>query len=1046
MRRSQSFARTNTGGVGKIVWISSDESVAKVTSCGKADKNGTQVQFPIQISCYKAGTVTITGKTSNGLTADCQVTVSEGVEDEKEIFTRFCIDAVDTPVEEGSHIETIGRLTVREGIKFTQDNMQEVIDQIDWTSSDRMIAEVTGCGKAEINGTQVQFPIRINCYKVGTVTITGRMPMPFKGKSSSFQISVVESRTEEKPTNVITKFIISEIKDGTKANSTIEIYGQLILDENSFIDEISLQNDVSNIEWTSSDKTIAEVTGCGKISIDERRVQFPIWISCYNAGTAQITGTIQSSKLSASCTVNVLDSHFEEESSEPGSEERPTEPDSEVSVYTVSFDTRNHGTAPKPYTNVQYGSKIKAPSEPQAYGYIFTGWYKDISCKNPWNFETDVVKSDITLYAGWVISDDTADDDGSDGVLPGDIPAGGIPDGLWIAGIKDYVYTGSPIKPQIRVYDSDKRLIAGQDYTIAYKNNTKVNNALDIKKAPTVVVKGKGNYAGTQTATFQILKADLSNDNIIAENMIIAFNNKVQKKVPTLMYHGKKLSNKKDFLVSYPNGGANAYMAPGTYDIVLNAAPQGSFTGKRTVKMTITSNAGTGNAAGSSINNAVISGITDKVYTGTVPEQNVVIVMDGKNLKEGVDYRINYPDTIQAGTVNLYITGINAYTGTVKKSFKILPYDISQDSGNQIGGLQKTVTAKYVKGGSKPKLKLTFGGKQMTEGTDYTVTYKNNKALGGNSSYTIKGKGNFKGTLTRNFTIVQKSLDDVQSPVCVIVPDMVYSNKAGKCISKPILTDTDGKKLVAGKDYIVGSYTLEDGTALTAQSIVGVNEKVQVEITGIGAYTGTVKAVYKITLQDFSKAKVSILNKAYTGKEITLGKDDISVRIGNAGLVYGTDYEIVKGSYVNNVKKGTAAVTIAGKGNYGGTKTVKFKITARKFLWGDWGKKTILSSGNCGDNVTYVLDSDGGLTISGKGDMDNYSYYKDNVYIGQPWHDLRELVNSVIIEDGITNIGSYAFYYCENLKAVNIPDTVREIGGYAFCGCNIEYMWKFRKV
>ena len=50
-------------------------------------------------------------------------------------------------------------------------------------------------------------------------------------------------------------------------------------------------------------------------------------------------------------------------------------------------------------------------------------------------------------------------------------------------------------------------------------------------------------------------------------------------------------------------------------------------------------------------------------------------------------------------------------------------------------------------------------------------------------------------------------------------------------------------------------------------------------------------------------------------------------------LVYGTDYETLPDSYTNNVKKGTATVTIVGKEKYGGSKQVKFKITAKKFSW-----------------------------------------------------------------------------------------------------------------
>lgn len=64
-----------------------------------------------------------------------------------------------------------------------------------------------------------------------------------------------------------------------------------------------------------------------------------------------------------------------------------------------------------------------------------------------------------------------------------------------------------------------------------------------------------------------------------------------------------------------------------------------------------------------------------------------------------------------------------------------------------------------------------------------------------------------------------------------------------------------------------------------------------------------------------------------------MDKDSVTVKIGKETLIFGTDYEIVENSYANNIKKGTATVTIVGKGNYGGTKTVKFKIKAQKLSW-----------------------------------------------------------------------------------------------------------------
>ena len=99
---------------------------------------------------------------------------------------------------------------------------------------------------------------------------------------------------------------------------------------------------------------------------------------------------------------------------------------------------------------------------------------------------------------------------------------------------------------------------------------------------------------------------------------------------------------------------------------------------------------------------------------------------------------------------------------------------------------------------------------------------------------------------------------------------------------------------------------------------------------------------------------------------------------------------------------------------------------------------TIIASGDCGkdrSNVTWKLDSAGLLTISGEGEMEDYSaigYAYDNWITTAPW---QNRASKLIIQEGVTSIGGYAFYNCGALKSVTIPDSVTSIGGYAFNGC-----------
>ena len=100
---------------------------------------------------------------------------------------------------------------------------------------------------------------------------------------------------------------------------------------------------------------------------------------------------------------------------------------------------------------------------------------------------------------------------------------------------------------------------------------------------------------------------------------------------------------------------------------------------------------------------------------------------------------------------------------------------------------------------------------------------------------------------------------------------------------------------------------------------------------------------------------------------------------------------------------------------------------------------TIVDSGNCGkdgSNVTWTLDSTGLLTISGEGEMSDYSLSPDSASGGYitiaPW---GSQVNSVSILNGVTSVGDYAFYGCTGLTSMTIPDSVTSIGRDAFSGC-----------
>lgn len=92
---------------------------------------------------------------------------------------------------------------------------------------------------------------------------------------------------------------------------------------------------------------------------------------------------------------------------------------------------------------------------------------------------------------------------------------------------------------------------------------------------------------------------------------------------------------------------------------------------------------------------------------------------------------------------------------------------------------------------------------------------------------------------------------------------------------------------------------------------------------------------------------------------------------------------------------------------------------------------SVAASTNDSENVTWEL-ADGTLTISGTGDMENWDLDNDII---PPWFDYHDEITSVVITNGVTSIGDFAFCSCSELTDVTIPNSVTRIGNVAFYGC-----------
>ena len=104
-------------------------------------------------------------------------------------------------------------------------------------------------------------------------------------------------------------------------------------------------------------------------------------------------------------------------------------------------------------------------------------------------------------------------------------------------------------------------------------------------------------------------------------------------------------------------------------------------------------------------------------------------------------------------------------------------------------------------------------------------------------------------------------------------------------------------------------------------------------------------------------------------------------------------------------------------------------------------KDNLYAKGECTGDISWSLSADGTLTVSGTGDMTDYSY--SNTFGGDfgsywcdaPWYRFHSRVKNVVIEGGVTSIGDGAFYHFDTLTSATIPNSVTSIGNCAFDGC-----------
>ncbi len=348
---------------------------------------------------------------------------------------------------------------------------------------------------------------------------------------------------------------------------------------------------------------------------------------------------------------------------------------------------------------------------------------------------------------------------------------------------------------------------------------------------------------------------------------------------------------------------------------------------------------------------ANIKDIPDEMYTGMeiTPEPVVVDTIDGKEVKlvKGTDYTIKeYKENIEAGenTASVVVELKGNYSGTLEKTFTILPKDVDEDQGKETPTVMADKISPKIYNGQEhcpvdeviiKDITLPDGEQTLVKDKDYTVEFANNINVTTDDSKALAKvtfKGNYIGTMDIPFDIMPKDVTEDQqkeSPTLVAerIADKTYTGKPITPDDEVIIKDTaapDGKQVLKkGTDYTIDyRNNVNAGTATAV-------------VTFKGNYTGTMEIPFAILPKDAEKDQEkdnpditveNIPDQRYTGEAI---EPPVVVKDGDTVLEKGKDYDV---TYENNIDAGKATAVIVMKGNYVGTLRKDFNILPKNDL------------------------------------------------------------------------------------------------------------------
>ena len=512
--------------------------------------------------------------------------------------------------------------------------------------------------------------------------------------------------------------------------------------------------------------------------------------------------------------------------------------------------------------------------------------------------------------------------------------------------IEAQIYTGFPIAPEPRILWNGRELTKDTDYSLAYSNNTKVASKNAGKNAPTVTVKGKGQYKSNLTIPFDIVERSIGDGYYLSggfsaqiEDMQATGKSVLSK--PVIRYTddatGKTvtLKEKTDYTLGYDPADPTK---PGRVTVTVSGI--NNYKGKAKLFYNIVGKS-------EDLKKAVVLPIADQTYTGdafTQDEIDALVTVKASNDKnaETVDkswYTVSYDPaaTLKAGKVTLTVRGTDGHGELWKTaSFKIVPKPVGGDAAAPAvirftDGDEKVYTGEAI----KPEIQVYDPDTgRLIPASDYTVKYANNVNVENKTATvaTVAFKGNYKGTVTAEFAIVPKPVDP--EDISVFQADMKY---AGKAIDETALKPTVklGKiTLKKDKDYTIAPFVRDPDKDMQTATVI---------LTG--NYSGEYKYMFRIYGQNsaLDLSDTDIFDVQLTGGSIYTfngGKitPDVKVTAAVDGrvetLVADRDYKITFSNNVDAARsdagKKAPSWKIAGKGAYKGNRTGTFTIAAKK--------------------------------------------------------------------------------------------------------------------